>query len=329
MYHPRFKGKHYEIGLKLGSLLKKNGKDFLEITKLNDFQLQYGVESEKVLKQFYPQACDEIKGIADGLSIHYKRFSAWLLCVSVCFEFQGCSMLALKKDGNTIFGRNNDLPPIFRKLSNSTYYIPENGYSFIANSSAFVSAEDGINEKGLAVGMTYVWAKKLKPGFNSMFFVRYILENCATAEEALNAIQNIPIGSAYHLLMADKDNIIHVECSPEKIKINRNDIAFATNHFISDELKEFEESKNLYFSYERYATGNSELKNCVKEVNVEYVKDILSGKFGFMCQYQRNTNFDTVWSSIFDIVNHKIMRAEGNPSRIQFKEDLRLNKVFA
>ncbi len=327
MYHPRFKGKHYEIGLKFGSLLKKNGIDFLGMTELNDFQFHYGVQSEKILRHYFPQACDEIKGIADGLGIHYKRFSAWLLCISVCFEFQGCSMLALKKDGNTIFGRNNDLPPVFRKISNSALYMPENGYSFIANSSAFVSAEDGINEKGLAIGMTYIWTKKPKPGFNSMFFVRYILEKCATAEEGLKAIQNIPIGGAYHLLLADNNSIIHIECSPEKIKINRGDFAFASNHFVSKEMKKYEVTKNIFNSYERYHTGYNELINGFEEATIDYVTDILSGKFGFMCKYEKNINFDTVWSSVFDISNNKILRAEGNPSRTRFKEDMRLIKL--
>ena len=61
---------------------------------------------------------------------------------------------------------------------------------------------------------------------------------------------------------------------------------------------------------------------------VGYAKDILSGKFGFMCQYNNELNFDTVWSSLFDLSNHKIYRAEGNPARAKFKEDIRYNKIY-
>ena len=43
-----------------------------------------------------------------------------------------------------------------------------------------------------------------------------------------------------------------------------------------------------------------------------------------MCQYDRKTNADTVWSVIYDIKNKKVYRVEGNPSRKKLKENLRL-----
>lgn len=93
-------------------------------------------------------------------------------------------------------------------------------------------------------------------------------------------------------------------------------------------MKKYEETKNLYCSKERYKTGYDALSNGFDKVSVGYAKDILRGKLGFMCQYDKELNFDTVWSSVFDISNHKIYRAEGNPLRRKFKEDLRFNKIF-
>lgn len=332
MYHPRLKGDPYEIGLKYGGLLKKNNINLFGLTELDDFQFNYGIKSEKIVREYFPEACEEIRGMADGVGVPYERFSAWLMCISVCFEvpgsaMHGCTMLAIKKDDKVVFCRNNDLPPIFRKISSSALYMPSNGYSFIANSSAFVSAEEGINERGFAVGMTYVWAKDLKPGFNSMFFVRYMLEKCESIEEGLTAIQKIPIGGAYHLILADKQNIAHAECSPQKVKIHRDDYAVATNHFISEEMKQYEEPKDLYRSHERYKTGKDALTKGFNKATVntvDYTKEILSGNLGFMCQYEKELNFDTVWSSVFDISNNIIYRAEGNPSKIKYREDIRL-----
>lgn len=324
MYHPRFRGNHYEMGLKYGGLLKKSHIDLFGLTVLDDFQFRYGIQSEKILRKYFPEACDEVQGIADGLKLSYQRFAAWLMCISVCLEIPGCSMVACKQKGRIILGRNNDLPPIFRKISGSALYVPSKGYSFIANSSAFVCAEDGMNEKGLAVGMTYVWAKKLKPGFSSMFFVRYILEKCASVEEGIEAVKKIPIGGAYHLLLADQNGMVHIECSPQKIRINRGDFAVATNHFVSDEMKKYEENKSLYFSGERYKTGYDALNKGFADLTVGYIEDILSGKHGFMCQYGRNSNFDTVWSSVFDVTGMRIYRAEGNPSKTRYKQDMRL-----
>ncbi|NMA67081.1 MAG: hypothetical protein GX957_12770, partial [Clostridiaceae bacterium] len=58
-----------------------------------------GTESEKILRQYFPEACDEIKEIADGLNVLYEKIAPWMMCISVCLEIQGCSMIALKKDG--------------------------------------------------------------------------------------------------------------------------------------------------------------------------------------------------------------------------------------
>lgn len=51
--------------------------------------------------------------------------------------------------------------------------------------------------------------------------------------------------------------------------------------------------------------------------------NLLGGKYGFMCQYDRKTNADTVWSVVYDLKNKQIWRVEGNPGRKKFKEDTR------
>jgi predicted choloylglycine hydrolase len=38
MCHPRFKGNHYDIGLKFGKILRKKNIDFDKIIRLDDFQ---------------------------------------------------------------------------------------------------------------------------------------------------------------------------------------------------------------------------------------------------------------------------------------------------
>ena len=66
------------------------------------------------------------------------------------------------------------------------------------------------------------------------------------------------------------------------------------------------------------------LKNNKDKFSFELAKNILSGEFGFICQYDRKTGADTVWSVIYDLKNNRIYRVEGNPSRKQFKEDTRM-----
>ena len=54
--------------------------------------------------------------------------------------------------------------------------------------------------------------------------------------------------------------------------------------------------------------------------------DTFKGNKGFMCQYDKSLNFETVWSSIFDLDSLVIYRAEGNPRRCKFINDERLKK---
>ena len=64
-----------------------------------------------------------------------------------------------------------------------------------------------------------------------------------------------------------------------------------------------------------------------KNYSCELAQKIVGGEYGFMCQYERKSGFDTLWSTIYDLKNDKIFRAEGNPSKAKFKEDVRLRKA--
>jgi len=81
---------------------------------------------------------------------------------------------------------------------------------------------------------------------------------------------------------------------------------------------------NVYFSKERYQTVFNALKNINDHDGITYAKNILRGKYGFICQYKKELNFDTIWSSIFDITENRILRAEGNPLGSKYIHDRRL-----
>ena len=90
-----------------------------------------------------------------------------------------------------------------------------------------------------------------------------------------------------------------------------------------------EQYKNIniddWRSCDRYDTTRNALVNNKDNYNLEFAMDLLGGKYGFMCQYDRKTNADTVWSVVYDLKNNKVYRVEGNPGRKKFKEDIRFN----
>lgn len=193
--------------------------------------------------------------------------------------------------------------------------------------------EDGINEHGLAVGLTFIYPKIIKAGFNSGMLVRYLLEKCKTTSEVIENLNMIPIASQQTLTVIDNaGNFAVIECNCSHIEIIKpagdNCFIVATNSFVSQKMAEYNNHAiDNWNSDERYSVAYNVLKENRNHFSVGLARDILSGKHGFMCQYERNKGADTVWSVIYDIKNKKIFRVEGNPSRKKFVEDTRMKFI--
>lgn len=332
MYHARFKKTHYEAGYKWGSLLYKNGniisnQHTFVITKERK---EFAKKCLPIYEKYYPEILEEIKGIADGQKSSYEDLYTFLVSM-YCFEFNNhCTCFAFKNDDNIIFGRNSDFLVSLEKLYMNCLYNLDNSYAFNGNTTAFIQMEDGVNEFGLAIGLTFVYPKIKQAGFNAGMLVRYLLEKCKTTKEVISKLKELPIASAQTLTIVDKTgDMAIIECNPKNTEIIRpnedgNFVATA-NNFNSLKMKEY---RNIgiddWNSDERYKVAYSSLKEHKNKYSLELAKFILAGKFGFMCQYNRKANADTVWSVIYDLKNCKIYRVEGNPSRKQFKEDTRM-----
>lgn len=232
MYHLRFKGWHYEMGQKMGNIFKRCNAQFP--INLDAFQIEHGRESGKLLKQYFPEAADEIKGITEVINYDYELFTAWMMCMGCCLdieqgncvEVKGCTAFSFLNKGEIFYGRNNDLPPFLREISKSIYYRPKNGNEFILNTFSFINGEEGINKYGLVVAMTFVRPKleEIKPGFNSVFLVRYILEKCKTVKEGIDVLGKLPIASSCNILLADRSGkMVVVECNPIKMNVRYPD----------------------------------------------------------------------------------------------------------
>jgi predicted choloylglycine hydrolase len=343
VYHPRLKGTHYEMGQKMGNIFRKSKAEFP--IHLDPFQTDYGKKSAKLLKEYFPEALEEIRGVTDFIEYDHGLFAAWMMCMGCCLdidenssiEVRGCTALSFTNQGKVYYGRNNDLPPFFKKVSKSIYYQPEDKLAFILNSSSFINGEEGINQPGLVVAMTFVKPKldEIKPGINSVFLVRYILENCQNVSEGIDSLNKLPIASSCNIILADKKgDMVVAECNPLRIhlrypEMNKNGEKFivTVNHFTSEEMKQHDASnRNVYFSQQRYQTVFNALYNMNDNDSMNFARNILSGEYGFICQYKKDLNFDTIWSSIFDITGNKIIRAEGNPLRSKYIND---NRLFA
>lgn len=343
MYHLRLKGTHYEMGQKRGSIFKKCGITFP--LHLDKYQLAHGTKSETILRSFFPEVCEEVKGVTDALGISYIEFISWMLCMGCCMynlesnipvEVRGCTAFAVTDGINILYGRNNDLPPFLKAGSKSEIYKPSTGYSFNLTTSSFINGEEGINEKHLAVAMTFVLTKlsDIKPGFNSCFIVRYLLERSASTKEAIELLMNLPVSSNCNIILCDSTGeMVVVECSKDEKRIRKpiekNNLRFicTVNNFTSNEMQKYDYSDgNEYDSKLRYQNVINAFSNYSGTDLIDYSERLLKGEFGFMCDYPKNINFDTVWSSVFNLQTLEMFRAEGNPKKTKYIFDDRLVK---
>ena len=188
MYHLRLKGDHYQMGVKRGTIFQKGNISFP--LHLDAFQLEHGKQSEQILKKYFPEVCEEIRGVSDTIGADYLSFASWI-------------REAIKSDGDSIV------------------------------------------------------------------------------------------------------------CT--------------VNSFTSDEYTPFDDANgDDYDSGKRYKVVVDSFTNKIKDNYLEETKQLLMGKYGFMCQYE-DPNFETVWSSIFDLESLMIYRAEGDPRKKRFISDNRLH----
>ena len=82
MYHLRLKGDHYQMGVKRGNIFQKAHISFP--LQLDNFQLEHGKQSEEILRKFFPEICEEVRGVSDAIGTDYLHFISWMLCMGCC-----------------------------------------------------------------------------------------------------------------------------------------------------------------------------------------------------------------------------------------------------
>ena len=334
MYHGRFNGTHYEIGFKWGALLAKHGNFILNNIgfPITQERLEFSASCVPVYQKYFPEILEEIQGIADGQSCDVKTLQAFLFSMYAMPPSCNCSCFAVANDKQILFGRNSDfLTELEKSNMNVIYRFSSSSYAFTGNTTAFVQMEDGVNEHGLALGLTSIQPISIKPGMNAGLLLRYFLEKCKTTQEVIECIHKLPISSAQTFSVADSlGTIAVIECCSEKTEIikpeENSPYVCATNVFHSASMVKYNAVDiDNWQAEQRYRTLEETLKQISNCMDYNRASQLLSGENGFICQYDRNTGKDTVWSVIYDLTDKRIYRAEGNPSRCKFKEDIRFH----
>lgn len=225
-------------------------------------RIDYALSCLPIYEKYYHEIVEEIQGLADGQQCDVRILQAVLFSMYSMPPSCNCSCFAFTTGEEIFLGRNSDfLTEIERLNQNVIYKLTDGVYSFTGNTTAFVEIEDGVNEHGLAVGLTSVYPYQCKLGFNAGMIVRYLLEKCKNVSETVSCLYQLPIASAQTLTLADTMGAIAViECNAEQIKVEKtlnSNLSFvcATNTFHLPEMVGYNNDKiDNWFAEERYQT---------------------------------------------------------------------------
>lgn len=329
MYHPRLYGTHAEIGQRYGKVLSDNGFRVSDLPAL-------GVganwaETEAIVRAIYPEVLEEMRAFAEACQGSYQRFADFVFGMGVTQDAPKCTCFAVTSGETTFFARNHDNFLTLKPFCQSSLLAPSGFHAFIGNSDTLIGVEDGVNEKGLAVGITFVGGGQHKPGINFILAVRCVLEKCSTVTEAVAMLSEMPFSTYQNFILADQTGQkVVLEASPARVQVREperdEDFIVATNNFRLPEMLPLEQvtDRNWYQSLTRYETVSTALRTMNTGLGLQECQEILGGRHGFVCQYSRASGFDSLWSTAVDLKSLSIHFAEGNPGRVKYKPETRL-----
>lgn len=226
----QFKGSHYDFGFEQGELLKNspllpNRKEQWASQRRRHFY----INEQEVIKSFskhHPSMLEEFEGLADALGWEIKDALREFGGYYVDYAESGCSILT----GNDFMVRNYDSHPAYYEGRYVIYQPTDHGYATIGPSMQITGRTDGMNEKGLVMGYNFINRVGEGNGFLCNMIGRLILETCATIEEAVTLLKELPHRTTFSYVLTDLSGDTYVvEASPRKVIARKSNVS--TNHF--------------------------------------------------------------------------------------------------
>jgi len=104
------------------------------------------------------------------------------------------------------------------------------GRTVLGTSDCLLGLVDGINDLGLCVSLTFGGRTVVGDGFGVPLLLRYVLQTCESAVEAVDALTRIPTHMSYNVTVLDaKGDYRTVQMAPDREAVVTN-AAVATNH---------------------------------------------------------------------------------------------------
>ncbi len=183
-------------------------------------------ESRRALVKHMPEMAslyDELCELAGG-GDHAARFLSFYTPPPY---LAGCSQ-AIWAGKEPVMVRNYDYDSkAFDSLVLRTRW---QGRTVMGTSDGLWGLVDGVNDKGLAISLTFGGRRVVGEGFGVPLILRYVLQTCSTADEASEVLARVPTHMSYNVTVIDrKRNYSTVMMAPDRPAIITH-AAVATNH---------------------------------------------------------------------------------------------------
>lgn len=221
-------GDPYQIGLKQATALTKR--------KMEGYSNANVTEGRKLLEEISPSLVEELAGLANEQGMGLNTAIHFYGGYDLNMPSMGCTALT----NRSFYVRNYEFNDVLYD-GRLVLMKPNQGYASIGFSQQIAGRLDGMNEKGLVVGLHLVNEKveqKEARGFLATTICRLILDQCATTEEAVALIKQLPHAYCYNFSIMDKTgSSAVVESTPETQEVHYYSPLMCTNHFESERLK--------------------------------------------------------------------------------------------
>ncbi|SDC68212.1 Predicted choloylglycine hydrolase [Terribacillus halophilus] len=231
----QFRGSAYEIGRNTAAVYSKNPV-LKQFNQLSDMQTDY-TEIQDLFSAHAPHLLDELHGLADGLGIALP---------DAAVLYSGYNLLRPQALGCTAYVdknhyvRNYDFDPSLYDHCLS-FIAPNEAFGSIGYNLQLIGRHDGVNEKGLAIGLHFVSNTKYRKGVSAWTALRIALDTCETVEQVIDLFEHLPHAACYNFSLGDANGTYAViEATPEKISVRSSPSGLnCVNHFMKAELEAF------------------------------------------------------------------------------------------
>ena len=184
-------------------------------------------QSIQQLRRFMPELLPTYERLVE-LAGGDELAARFLSCYQPPAYLSGCSQAVWLGSEEPVLIRNYDLDP--RLCEGLIFSSAWHGRKIIATNECLWGVDDGINDAGLALSLTFGGRRVIGKGFGIPLILRYILEFCDTTAEAIEVLRRVPSHMAYNVTVLDRrGNYATVMVAPDRpIQVTRAPVA--TNH---------------------------------------------------------------------------------------------------